>query len=293
MNKDAAHLDLVSIIRNLAIGSGDVVYVAVDMANVPLPKMAFEISRAGVMEIRDRYCAYVLDSLLDVIEDSGTLLVPTFCMSYASYGEPYHHEKTPSEVGPFTEYFRKREGVIRSLHPMLSIAGIGVNAAAILENIGKSGYGVCSPFMRFNDYRVKFLFLGLPLAKGLTYLHHLEHLYGVNHMYHKSYDFPVFKDNVLQPGPWLCFRRYLGIGIEAKLSNFEDVLRENGKLLEIRNSPYIMQSTTVEDVDRIAIEMLKVDPCAFLEKPISVHIDAPGTALPDTMADSILYRSSE
>ena len=175
MNKDAAHLDLVSIIRNLAIGSGDVVYVCVDMAYLPLPKMAFEISRAGVRGIRDRYCAFVLDALLEVVGDSGTLLVPTFCLSYARYGEPYYHEKTPSEVGPFSEYFRKRGGVIRSLHPMLSIAGIGINAAAILENIGKSGYGVCSPFMRFNDYRVKFLCLGIPLPRGITYLHHLEH----------------------------------------------------------------------------------------------------------------------
>ena len=293
MNEDTTHLNFVSIIRNLAIESGDVVYVAVDMANVPLPKLAFEISRAGVTEIREKYCAYVFDSLLDVIGDSGTLLVPTYCKSYGRHGKPYHHEKTPSDVGPFSEYFRKREGVIRSLHPMASIAGIGVNAAAILENTGKAGYGICSPFMRFNDYQVKFLFLGLPLAKGLTYLHHLEHLYGVNHMYHKSYGYPVFKDNVLQPGPWLCFRRYLGIGIEANLSNIEDALRENGKLLEIRKSPYFMQSTTVGDVDRIAIEMLKVDPCAFLEKQIEVHMDDPGAAPPETMASSVLYRSSE
>lgn len=293
MNEDTAHLDLVSIIRNLAIGSGDVVFVSVDMGNLPLPKMAFEISRAGFMEIRDRYCAYVLDSLLDVIGDSGTLLVPTYCKSYGRHGKPYHHEKTPSDVGPFSEYFRKREGVIRSLHPMTSIAGIGVNAAAILENTGKSGYGVCSPFMRFNDYRVKFLCLGIPLPRGITYVHHLEHLYGVNHMYHKSYGYPVFKDNVLQPGPWLCFRRYLGIGIEAKMSYLEDALRENGKLLEFRKSPYIMQSTTVGDVDRIAIEMLKVDSCAFLEKPIEVHMDDPGLPPPETMASSVLYSSSE
>ena len=83
-----------------------------------------------------------------------------------------------------------------------------------------SGYGIASPFMRLGQYSTKFVFLGITI-RNLTYFHHLEHLYGVNHMYHKIFTTPVYCGDKQIPGPWFAFVRFLGIGIEAKIEKLE------------------------------------------------------------------------
>ncbi|MBC7328054.1 DUF4910 domain-containing protein [bacterium] len=66
----------------------------------------------------------VIDALLETIGEEGTLLMPTFTFSWLG-NPPYDPKKTPSRVGAITEAFRKREGVIRSLHPTHSVASFG------------------------------------------------------------------------------------------------------------------------------------------------------------------------
>ena len=75
--------------------------------------------------------ATVIQALLDVLGPKGTLCMPTHSNSVVGM-PPYEPERSPSNVGAVTEYFRTCPGVQRSAHPSHSVAGIGPAAAALL-----------------------------------------------------------------------------------------------------------------------------------------------------------------
>ena len=259
----------------LGIQRGDTVYLGVDMAHVPLPSYPAALDRAAILDREQRWCAFLYDVLHCAVGAEGTLLAPTFSYAYARLGTPYIHEETPSETGPFTEFLRTRPGTVRSFHPLNSIAGEGLNAPAILLDVGRAGYGPLSPFARLRAFAAKFLFLGAPLETSLTHAHHLEHMYGVNHMYHKLCTVPAVRDGHQDPGPWLCFVRYLGAGVEPCIGNLEARLRGLGALGEASGGT-LMQCAGVEDVEDVGYVMLRENPCAFLREALEVHVDAPG-----------------
>jgi len=275
------------IFDDLDIRSGDTLYVGVDMGKLPLPKYRFDIRSCSVKKYREQFCKFLFQSLMERLGSEGTLLAPSFSYDYARNGTPYHHESSPSEVGPFTEYLRTRAGAFRSIHPLNSLVGVGKHAQAILKNVGRAGYGVRSPYMRLGEYDTKFAFLGTRFTE-LTYVHHLEQLYGVNYMYNKLYNTPVHKDGVVLPGPWLCFVRYLGIGVSTDLSPLETALRDKGMLKESKHWHQPMQSATIKEVDEVALALLDQDPSIFISKKIEVHIDAPGSA-PQSCSDNAVH----
>lgn len=263
------------ILDDLGIARGDTVYLGVGMANVPLPRHEIGLSREEIFKREEHWCAFVVEVLRKKLGSKGTILVPTYTYAYTK-GIPYIHEASPSETGPFTEYLR-RHADSRSLHPVHSVAGIGLHAKTILDNTGRAAFGARSPYMRFKDHGVKFLCLGATMGESLTYTHHLEHLYGVNYRYNKIFNTPVFRDGVEQPGPWLCFSRFLGVGVDPALINAEHGLRKAGKLGASSRWHYPMQVASVKDVDSVIFDMLDADPFAFTREPVEIQIESPGS----------------
>lgn len=267
------------ILGILDITCGDTVYLGIDMGRIPLPRYNATLDRNAMRAREQRWCQFLLNVLADAIGPQGTLLAPTFSYAYAREGTPYHHESSPSEAGPMTEYFRSQPETVRSFHPLNSISGLGPNARPILEDVGKAGYGCMSPFSRLRAYRTKFLCLGVPIGISLTHAHHLEHMYGVNHMYHKIYTTPTYRNGKPESGPWLCFVRYLGgAGVEPRIGNLEGRLRGLGLIKETHFLGQPMQSVRVDDVEDVGYAMLSENPCAFLAEELEVHVQAPGAA---------------
>lgn len=71
----------------------------------------------------------VVAALLDVIAESGTLLVPT----YTYFTTRFDPATEPSLTGCLTETIRNRKDAHRSWHPTHSAAAIGADAANIVE----------------------------------------------------------------------------------------------------------------------------------------------------------------
>jgi aminoglycoside 3-N-acetyltransferase len=87
----------------------------------------------------------------------------------------FHVDYTPSTVGYLSNVFRKRKGVIRSLHPVHSIAAFGPKAVFFTEGHLRANtpWSEDSPYGKMMRNGVKILFLGVDF-KCNTCLHALE-----------------------------------------------------------------------------------------------------------------------
>lgn len=119
----------------------------------------------------------VIDTLISVLKD-GTLLMPTLSFDSVTVSEPvFSVNDTPSCVGKISETFRKRAGVIRSMHPTHSVAAYGKNACEICRRHIESDtpVGDTSPFSLLPKYNGKVLMLGCTLRPN-TSMHGVEEL---------------------------------------------------------------------------------------------------------------------
>lgn len=290
---ESARRRLVTALVDLGVTSGSVVYLGVDLSGIALPRRPVPRDAVAMRGYRDAMCQFVYDAVRAAIGTRGTIFSPAFSYDYARSGTPYDHENSPAEIGPFPEWFRRKPGVLRSLHPLFSVCGEGPAAVPVLSDTGRSAFGALSPFARLTEFGTTFVSLGVALSRWLTYAHHLEQVAGVNHAYHKVFTVPVRRGGEVMPGPWLAFVRYLGAGIEIQLDTFEDQLRQRGALRETRGEVGLLQTVKAVDVDRVGLALLKENPAAFIGAPIDIHIDVPGArAQPDGSVRTVRFVSS-
>ena len=117
----------------------------------------------------------VLDALMEYMKD-GLLILPTHTWDRVSIKKPlFDADITDSCVGLLTNMFRKREGVVRSLHPTHSVAAYGKDAEAYIA--GEENTNSPCPregcWGRLYDRHAQILMLGVDLSK-YTYLHSVE-----------------------------------------------------------------------------------------------------------------------
>lgn len=172
--------ELVSDLRGLGLTAGDTVLV-----HSSLSAIGWVSGGAPA----------VVDPLLEVLTDEGTLVAPTHTPQYGDPDEwshppvpdewieriretrpPYRPEVTPTRgVGAIAECFRSYPGVIRSDHPVLSFAARGANAEAIARDHALDyGLGEGSPLARLYERDGSILFLGTDHATN-TSLHLAEY----------------------------------------------------------------------------------------------------------------------
>ena len=140
----------------------------------------------------------VIDALLEALGPQGMLLMSAIttttplvvrCIQAADAGialdtPPLYVANTPTWAGTIPERFRKRPGVVRSLHPTHSITAFGPRASELIANHhnapGPCGEG--TPFMRLaDDSRGFVLLLGVNHESNTT-LHGVEELAQVEYV---------------------------------------------------------------------------------------------------------------
>ncbi len=122
----------------------------------------------------------VLDALIGSFGGRGLLLMPALSWDLNAAAPEFDVLATPTQTGILTELFRRRPGVIRSLHPTHSMAGTGTGAAAFLA--GHEAFDTpCapgSPWGRLAEAGAVIAFIGAPLTSN-TMIHGLEERAGV------------------------------------------------------------------------------------------------------------------
>ena len=206
----------------------------------------------------------VIRGLLEAIGDNGTLLMPA--LSYSQKPPDVHiNRETPSNVGFVPEYFRKREGTIRSLHPTHSVCGIGNNVSEILKShhLDNTPCGPNSPFNRIIDYGAKIVMLGCELRPNTT-MHALEeyknppYLFGEDCVYTiTDRDGKTYKKKYRRHGFSGWKQRYDRV---AQLSSSDSFIR-SGNILEAQT--FVLDS---QGFKIAVLSKLQENPCFFVDR---------------------------
>lgn len=130
----------------------------------------------------------LLDDLLELVGESGTLVMPTHALyQHDNQGvrsedlaRPvvYDPTSTPCGVGLANELFWRRKGVQRSLHPYNTLAACGPLATELLhDNLNDAkplAHGVHSAYYRFCLHDGLIISVGVPLGRYMTLVHTAE-----------------------------------------------------------------------------------------------------------------------
>lgn len=164
---------LIRTLRDLGLGPGDTVCV-----HSSLSRLGYVVGGADTL----------IDAVIEVVGEQGTVLMPTFSMSgsmrdYLAAGNVFDVRSTPSRVGQVTEAFRMRSDTIRSLHPTNSLAGWGRDAEWLLADHERSPtpYGADTPYGRLVDIDRGFILMVDTHVQSL--LHHLQERVELPHLF--------------------------------------------------------------------------------------------------------------
>lgn len=122
----------------------------------------------------------VLDALMEAVPE-GLLILPTH--TWKQMSEEYNlfdPETEPVCVGILPEIFRKRPGVVRSLHPTHSVAVYGKDAEDYIK--GEENCTTPCPregcWGRLKDINAKILLIGVTHTRN-TYIHSIEEAFDI------------------------------------------------------------------------------------------------------------------
>ena len=116
-------------------------------------------------------------SILDkVIKNKYTIIMPSFSFNLGKK-RTWDYKTTKSEMGIFTEYFRKKIAVKRSIHPFHSITCYGPLSNRIPDHISQTSFGKKSTWEWLCKRKdVINISIGTGLAGGATFVHYAEEM---------------------------------------------------------------------------------------------------------------------
>jgi aminoglycoside 3-N-acetyltransferase len=163
--------NLVDEFKKLGLGTGDILLVHSSYK-----------SFGGV----ERGPQTVIDALIEVLGESGTLIMPTFNFDFCK-GELWDVRKTPSHMGAMTDMVREHPDAKRVFHPIYSFAVLGKHADFLTLERYKSSYGANSLFAKLRQLNGKIMVIGLRYNDSMTFFHHVEEMEGVDYRYMKEF----------------------------------------------------------------------------------------------------------
>ena len=178
----------------------------------------------------------IINCLIDILGDEGNLLMVSMPYSSSSYDylkkKPiFDVRKTPSRMGIISEMFRRKKGVLRSLHPTHPVLAYGKDAAELVKDHEKCKYpcGEKTPFDKFRNLNGRIFHFDVPFSKGFTFIHYLE---------------DMIKDS-------LPFSLYTEDPISARVSDY------HGKEFEIETYVFSDKAVRTRNLDILGRYLLK------------------------------------
>ena len=249
------------------ITAGDTVFVHSGMRGLALKLLAAGRRDGDILESAAKE---LHNSLVLATGNKGTLAVPAFFYEYGRYRTPFDAatSKPDMRLGGYSALFLGLKGMRRSLCPPVSIMAVGDKASDMCDTGSGYGYGSLSPWQRLTDLDAKMLFWDVS-PRMATFIHHVEALAGVPHIYNKIYDAPVTGLDGPFDGPVVSAVRYLNeeFSIVYELRGFADALAEAGLVTSHSCGPITFHVTDFRNSEQLLLEKLKANPYFLLLEP--------------------------
>lgn len=219
-NKEIGEEDFIRALREVGVREGDMIFVHSSVAAFGKPHL----------ENPQEFLSGLVQVLTDSVGEKGTLIMPTFTYSFGK-GEIFDRRHSPSTVGSLTEFFRRQPGVVRSLHPMLSVALWGERVD--LLDINKDTFGAGTIFDKLREHNAKIVFFGVSMAV-CTFLHHVEQMHGVSYRFMKTFTGTVIDNDCSYEDSYTYYARKLEENIDTDMMRIEPLVRSKGLMSEAR-----------------------------------------------------------
>lgn len=217
-----AYIRLKDLASHLRLEKGDRVFVTSDVK-----QLLYSCLEHG--DDTDLNC--LIDGMIDIIGENGTLVFPTFNWSFCK-GTPYDYEKTPCKTGSLGRLALKREDFKRTKHPIYSFAvwGKGQYELCALDN--KSSFGKDSPFTYLTEHHFKNLLIDKDCQHSFVYAHYVEEQEGpVAYRYLKDFKADYTDANgVTREAVYSMNVRDLNLDVEILIYPYEPEFEKAGVL---------------------------------------------------------------
>lgn len=201
----------------------------------------------------------IVDSLLEQVGKSGTLLLPLFNFDFPDKGY-FSINDTPSQMGILTEFARKNYPGVRTGHPIYSFYAIGANSQEFSGIDNRSGYGEDSPFAKLRQLNGKIGVVDLDDQHSMTFYHHVEEMLGVDYRYFKDFS-GQYVDSYSESfeKTYSLFVRDVNRGVVTDVNRMGEILWREGLYKGFREGARNGLRTIEAQVlfDRTSIEILE------------------------------------
>jgi aminoglycoside 3-N-acetyltransferase len=184
-----------------------------------------------------------IDAFLAALGPEGNLLMVSLpyrssSLEHLRKAKTFDVRRTPSAMGLVSEFFRRREGVVRSLHPTHPVLAYGPKAEWFVEGHEHCLYpcGPGTPFEKLLQVGGKVAFFNVPLP-FLTFFHYLEHCVSPQLAFPLYVETPFDVPVIDRAGLPQSVRTYVFAPEAIKRRRFEILegwLRERGLVREAR-----------------------------------------------------------
>lgn len=210
----------------------------------------------------------LLIALLEVIDELKvpTIIMPTYTFSFCNK-EDYDVLHSKTKMGLLNNFFRKQDGVSRSIDPLMSIAAKGEKADFFVD-VDHSSIGEGSTFDKIHNFKgARFLFFGARMGDCFTYMHYLEGIAKVPYRYNRSFTGKIITPAKTYKDTYDLFVRYKGVIPGNGSYVYEDLLLKEQKALKAKCGDSFITSIDEVNATKVYLELLKSNPDYFLKHP--------------------------
>ncbi len=248
--------DLAGALRTVGVKEGGVLF-----SHVSLGPLGLARGCRNTAEV----CDLVVEGVRKALGPEGTFVVPTYTYSFTK-DEGFDPAVTPSTVGPFTENFRSRPGVVRSCDPLFSVAADGPLAHALLANLPPTSFGPDCVYDRLWKHGAIIANLGMTIHY-ITYIHYVEAEWGAPYRFPKPFVGRMRINGAWKDLTWEHYARILVDNAHYCSKAFRQEALKQGKLGIASLGMGVVEAMRCHDIKTLAKNLLDENPWSFVQGP--------------------------
>jgi len=152
----------------------------------------FRLGKIDGVKKNSHYFKTYLDCIIQCLGKNETLTMNTYSFDTLRFNKNFNLLNKKTSAGKLSDTLLKKKGIIRSLHPVFSVASIGRHKKFICSKNSQHNYGKNSPYDRLLKLDSTILSFGLNIVDN-PFLHCAEYASGVPYFYNKIFNKNVYK----------------------------------------------------------------------------------------------------